>query len=134
MDYYSAIKNNDFIKFACTWMELENILSEVILSPMNTQGMHSLIKWMLVQYFEIPKIQFTDCKKPKKKEDQNMDGSMLLRRGNKILTGGNMETKCGAETEGKAASETAPPGDPSHIQLPNPDTIVFTGNCLLTGA
>jgi hypothetical protein len=101
MEYYSAIKNNDFIKFACTWMELENILSEVILSPMNTQGMHSLIKWMLVQYFEIPKIQFTDCKKPKKKEDQNMDGSMLLRRGNKILTGGNMETKCGAETEGK---------------------------------
>jgi hypothetical protein len=27
---------------------------------------------------------------------------MLLRRGNKILTGGNMETKCGAEIEGKA--------------------------------
>jgi hypothetical protein len=31
-----------------------------------------------------------------------MDASVLLRRGNKILTGGNMETKCGAETEGKA--------------------------------
>jgi hypothetical protein len=27
---------------------------------------------------------------------------VLLRRGNKILTGGNMETKCGAETAGKA--------------------------------
>jgi hypothetical protein len=26
----------------------------------------------------------------------------FLERGNKILTGGNMETKCGAETEGKA--------------------------------
>ena len=39
--------------------------------------------------------------KPKKKEDQNVDASVLLRRVNKILTGGNMETKCGAETEGK---------------------------------
>jgi hypothetical protein len=26
---------------------------------------------------------------------------VLLRRGNKIFTGGNVETKCGAETEGK---------------------------------
>jgi hypothetical protein len=26
---------------------------------------------------------------------------MLLRRGDKILTGGNMEIKCGEETEGK---------------------------------
>ena len=36
-----------------------------------------------------------------KKEDQNMDASALLRRGNEILKGGNIETKCGAETEGK---------------------------------
>jgi hypothetical protein len=40
--------------------------------------------------------------KPKKKEDQNVNASMLLRRVNKILTGGNMETKCRAESEGKA--------------------------------
>jgi hypothetical protein len=40
--------------------------------------------------------------KPKKKEEQSVDASMILRRGNKILIGGNMETKCGAETEGKA--------------------------------
>jgi hypothetical protein len=31
-----------------------------------------------------------------------MDASVLLRRGNKILTGGNIEAKFGAETEGKA--------------------------------
>ena len=37
----------------------------------------------------------------KKKEDQSVDASVLLRRGNKILMGGNTETKCGAETEGK---------------------------------
>jgi hypothetical protein len=40
--------------------------------------------------------------KLKRKENQSVDASVLLRRGNKILTGANMETKCGAETEGKA--------------------------------
>ena len=40
--------------------------------------------------------------KPKKKEDQSVDASVLLRGGNKILTGENMETKCGVETKGKA--------------------------------
>ena len=37
--------------------------------------------------------------KPKNKEDQNVDASVLLRRVNKILTGGIMEKKCGKETE-----------------------------------
>jgi hypothetical protein len=37
-----------------------------------------------------------------KKEDQSVDASVLLRMGNKIITGRNMETKCGAETVGKA--------------------------------
>jgi hypothetical protein len=40
-----------------------------------------------------------------KKGDQSMHASVLLRRGNKIIMGGNMETKCGAETEGKASQE-----------------------------
>jgi hypothetical protein len=35
-------------------------------------------------------------------EDQSVDASVLFRIENKILTGGNMETKCGEETEGKA--------------------------------
>jgi hypothetical protein len=38
----------------------------------------------------------------KKKEDQSMDTSVLLRRGNKIPIGGDPETKCGAESKGKA--------------------------------
>ena len=29
MEYYSAIKNNEFMKFLGKWVELENILSEV---------------------------------------------------------------------------------------------------------
>jgi hypothetical protein len=40
--------------------------------------------------------------KLKKKEDQSVHASVLLRKGNKILIGGNTETKCGAEIEGKA--------------------------------
>jgi hypothetical protein len=60
-----------------------------------------------------------------------VDASVFLRRVNKILTGGNMETKCGAETKGKGHPDTAPPGDPSHIQPPNPDDIVDAGKCLL---
>ena len=41
---YSAIKNNEFMKFLGKWMELENIiLSEVTQSQKNTHDMHSLI-------------------------------------------------------------------------------------------
>jgi hypothetical protein len=40
--------------------------------------------------------------KLKKKEDQSVGTSVLLRKGDKILMGANMETKCRAETEGKA--------------------------------
>ena len=58
--------------------------------------------------------------KLKKKENQSADTSILFRRGNKIPKEGVTETKCGAET--------APPGDPSHIQSPNPDTIVDINN------
>jgi hypothetical protein len=44
MKYYSAIKNNDFMKFAGKWMQLENIiLSELTQSQKNTQDMYSLI-------------------------------------------------------------------------------------------
>jgi hypothetical protein len=36
-----------------------------------------------------------------KKEDQSVGASVLLRRGNKIPKGGDTETKCRAESEGK---------------------------------
>jgi hypothetical protein len=43
MEYYSAIKNNDFMKFTGKWMELENIiLREVTQSQKNTHSMYSL--------------------------------------------------------------------------------------------
>jgi sulfur transfer complex TusBCD TusB component (DsrH family) len=41
---YSAIKNNDFMKFIGEWMELDNIIpSEVTQSQNTTHDMHSLI-------------------------------------------------------------------------------------------
>ena len=44
MKYYTAIKNNEFMKFLDKWMDLEDIiLSEVTQSQKNTHDMHSLI-------------------------------------------------------------------------------------------
>jgi hypothetical protein len=44
MEYYSAIKNNDFMKFLGKWMKLEStILSDVTQSQKKTHGVHSLI-------------------------------------------------------------------------------------------
>jgi len=80
-------------------------------------------KWILAQKFRIPKIQFTEHMKLKKKEDQSVDASDLLRMGNKILTGGNTEAKCGEETEGKAIQRLSHMGIySSHIQSPDPET------------
>ena len=58
MKYYSAIKNNDFMKFAGKQMELENI----ILSEVTKEHTQYVLtdKWILAQKFGIPKIQFTD--------------------------------------------------------------------------
>jgi hypothetical protein len=43
MEYYSAIKNNEFMKFLGKWMDLEDtVLSEVTQSQKNTHDMHSL--------------------------------------------------------------------------------------------
>jgi hypothetical protein len=44
MAYYSAIKNNEFMKFLGKWMYLENIImTDMTQSQKNTHGMHSLI-------------------------------------------------------------------------------------------
>jgi hypothetical protein len=44
MEYYSAIKNNEFMKFLGKWMDLEDIiLSEVIQTQKNLLDMDSLV-------------------------------------------------------------------------------------------
>jgi hypothetical protein len=47
---------------------------------------------ILAPKLKIPKIQFIDHMKLEKRENQSVDALVLLRRGNKILTRGNMET------------------------------------------
>jgi hypothetical protein len=89
------------MKFLGKRMELENIiLSEVTQSQKNTWYAFT-DKWILAQKFCIPKMQFTDYMKLKKKKDQRVDTSVTLRQGNKILMEGVRKTKVGAETEGK---------------------------------
>ena len=58
--------------------------------------------WILAQKLRISKIQFAKHIKLKKKEDQSVDTSILLKMGNKIPMEGVIETKFGAENEGKA--------------------------------
>jgi len=68
-------------------MDLENIiLSELTQLQKNTHGVYSLIS-DIRQKLGLPMIQLTDHMKLKRKEDQNMDASALLRRGNKIIKG-----------------------------------------------
>ncbi|KAM7320783.1 hypothetical protein ACRRTK_020036 [Alexandromys fortis] len=44
LEYYSAVKNNDILDFACNWMEIENtILSEITQTQKDEYGMYSLI-------------------------------------------------------------------------------------------
>jgi hypothetical protein len=44
MEYYTAIKKNEFMKFLGKWMDLEGIiLSEVTQSQRNSNNMYSLI-------------------------------------------------------------------------------------------
>jgi hypothetical protein len=44
MEYYSATKNNKFMKFLGKWTELENVIqSEATQLQKNTHGMYSLI-------------------------------------------------------------------------------------------
>ena len=44
LEYYSAVKNNDILDFACKWMEIENtLLSEITKTQKYEYDMYSLI-------------------------------------------------------------------------------------------
>ena len=63
MEYYSAINNNEFMKFLGKWMELESVLlSKVTQSQKNTLTN----KQILAQKLKIHKLQFTQHRKLKK--------------------------------------------------------------------
>ena len=62
MEYYSASKNDELMKFLGKWIELENIiLSEVTQTQKDIHGIWVLPdKWILAQKLRITKIQLTD--------------------------------------------------------------------------
>jgi hypothetical protein len=66
----------------------KNTLSEVTCSQRNSHGMYLLISGYSEKKLRIPMIQLTDHIKFKKKEDQSIDASVLIRMGNKIIIGG----------------------------------------------
>ena len=71
MEYHPAIKNNEFMKFLDKWINLEDIiLSEDTQPQKNTHALTDT--WILTQQFRIPKIQFIDHMKLKKKKDQSV--------------------------------------------------------------
>jgi hypothetical protein len=59
--------------------------------------------------------------KPKKKEDQSVPTSALLRKRNKITMGEDTLAKYRGR---KGHEGHVPHGDPFYIQLPNPNSIV----------
>jgi len=81
MEYFSAIKNNDIMKFMGKWIKVENIiLSEITNHKKHTR--YALIdKWKLAQKLELLKMQSMDHMKLKKKDDQNVDTLLLLKKG-----------------------------------------------------
>ena len=90
-------------------------------------------KWILAKKFKTSKIQFAKHMKLKKKKDQSVDTLLLLRMGNKIQKGRSYRDKVQSWDGRKDHPETALPGDPSHIQPSNPDTIAYARKILLTG-
>jgi len=77
MEHYSAIKNNDFMKFIGKWMELENIiLSELTQSLKNTWYVVSN-KWILTQKSTMLIIQPTENMERRRKEGQGVDASVM---------------------------------------------------------
>ena len=90
---------------------------------------------ILAQKHRIPKIQFAKHKKIKKREDQWVDTSFLLRIGNKIPMKGVTETKFGAKTKGWTIQRLPHPGihpiisHQTQILLHNARKILLKGPC-----
>jgi hypothetical protein len=71
------------MKFLHKWMELEKYHPEQSNPVTKAHTWCALTdKWILAQKLRIPKTQFTDHMMLKKKEDQSVDVSVLLRREN----------------------------------------------------
>jgi hypothetical protein len=103
IEYYSAIKRNEFMKFLGKWMDLEGIiLSEVTQSQRNSHNMYSLRSEYLPQNLGYTwyKIQLAKHMKLKKNKDQSVYTVPFLRIGNKTTLERVTEIKFGAVMKG----------------------------------
>jgi hypothetical protein len=67
MEYYSVIKNNEFMKFLDKWMYLEDIiLSDVTQSQKKSLDMHSLISGYYPRNIEHPRYNLQNTRKSRK--------------------------------------------------------------------
>jgi hypothetical protein len=84
MEYYSAIKTINYEILGQKGRTRKYHLEWV--NPITKEHTWYALtdKWILAQEVRIPKIQFTDQMKLKKKEEKSIDTSVFLRRRNKI--------------------------------------------------
>jgi hypothetical protein len=69
MEYYSAIKNNGFMKFLDKWMYLDDIiLSEVTQSLKESLDMHSLIRRYQPRNLEHPRYNLQNTRKSRRRK------------------------------------------------------------------
>jgi hypothetical protein len=88
--------------FPCGCWDLNSGPSEEQSVLLTTEPSLQPDKWIVTQKLRIPTIQLTDHMKLKKKEDQSVNASIPLRRGNKISTGGRGRSWVG---EGRGGEE-----------------------------
>jgi hypothetical protein len=89
-------------------------------------------KWILVPKLQITNIQFTNHMKLKKKRDKVWVLWYFLAEQNTHRS--KYGDKVWSRDWRKGHLVTVPPEDSSHIQFPNPDTIVDAKKCLQKGA
>ena len=73
-------------------------------------------KWILGKECGIPTIQITDHMKLKRKEDQRVDASVLLIRGNKIIKGSRGWEGLGRKRSGERVAESGMGGHGDDVQ------------------
>jgi hypothetical protein len=105
------------MKFADKWMDLENIILSGCNSVTKQHIWYVLTdKWILGKEHGTPTIQLTDHMK--RKEDQRVDVSVLLRRENKIMKGSTGKEGLGRKRRGvgKEGEESGMEGDGRDVQ------------------
>jgi hypothetical protein len=69
MEYYSAIKNNKFMKILGKWMYLKDIiLSDVTQSQKNTLNIHSLISGYYPRNLAYPRYNLQNTRKSRRRK------------------------------------------------------------------